>query len=754
MRTEDTPKSLAEQLTREMYSVLCVLNNTSRVLGKSTISTVLKNYSLLVGLNPVSDLAQGSYISYKPVTLQLSNLDQKTSGIPGNILQNYAVTEKADGDRMLMYIFGNNVYLINDRFKVYDTGANCDTLPNNTLIDGEFIRKADVDIYLGFDIYYHEGKDVRGKRFVCEQSCDRLSLLQSTMKLLERRGDRIMLLCKQYRFGSDRTVFERIAETYRSDQYMYNVDGLIFQPTNLPCGNLYEDHSPEKHIGQCTSLSTTWARVYKWKPPFENTIDFMILFQKNDLVKKSTSCKLCVHNNYNTNAPSSVSEAILQKTDRMKLPNIVFAEQNMPSDVLKRLCVKNYDVIESRFEYSEDKWKDQFGIMQKGRWVIHRKRKDKTEQLRKVNGGILQTDSVDALRKLRLGGSANAVKTANSVYTTIADQPVSLEVLEGKVPLKQSDMTAKYYVNTTKRSDLLLYPMQRFHNQVKEGLIGRYSGQLVDVACGVGGDIFKYEKCYDLVLGFDISYDGIFGSPEDSAYLRYCTSGLQNRNRIKTPMLFLNRDMTTDIFSTDTRQLQNSSHQQIQKVSNFVFETAKTTRLDFGNEKMNKKLGTFRYAVQESKFDVVSCQFALHYFFADAQTLDRFCFNINSLLKSGGHFIGTCFDGEKLNDEFVATENGRLEGRVRGNIIWRIDKRYDDFDPCGSPIDVFIESIGQSRREYMVSMPLLQEKLRKYKIEMHDCYSFRSVFTNEMKEVHEDIRRLSSLYQAFVFVKN
>ena len=61
------------------------------------------------------------------------------------------------------------------------------------------------------------------------------------------------------------------------------------------------------------------------------------------------------------------------------------------------------------------------------------------------------------------------------------------------------------------------------------------------------GDIQKYDGSYASVLGVDISYDNIFGSA-DSAWNRYVQyKPDQRKNRAKTPMLFIVKDMGTDL---------------------------------------------------------------------------------------------------------------------------------------------------------------------------------------------------------------
>ena len=57
-------------------------------------------------------------------------------------------------------------------------------------------------------------------------------------------------------------------------------------------------------------------------------------------------------------------------------------------------------------------------------------------------------------------------------------------------------------------------------------------------------------------------------------------------------------------------------------------------------------------------FDVVSTQFAIHFFYENEQTLDNFCANVNDALKTGGYFIATTLDGDKVHDKLKNVEKG------------------------------------------------------------------------------------------------
>ena len=126
-------------------------------------------------------------------------------------------------------------------------------------------------------------------------------------------------------------------------------------------------------------------------------------------------------------------------------------------------------------------------------------------------------------------------------------------------------------------------------------------------------------------------------------------------------------------------------------------------------------------------FDLVSCQFAIHYFFKSMDTLDAFCYNVDKQLKTGGYFMGTCLDGHLVNKAFLKESTSMLKGIMNDKVLWQIEKKYDGFETestesenLGKQIDVYVESINKIIPEYLVDFELLKRKLSKYDIVLVD----------------------------------
>ena len=127
------------------------------------------------------------FVGPSSYTLQIENIVplDTTSATPSslpNIRRNYTVTDKADGERRLMYVATNGrIYMITPSMQVIFTGAlaiqDKQTSPEkgkddelvHTLLDGEYIpynRQGEpLNLYMAFDLYYLHGVSVRKEGF-------------------------------------------------------------------------------------------------------------------------------------------------------------------------------------------------------------------------------------------------------------------------------------------------------------------------------------------------------------------------------------------------------------------------------------------------------------------------------------------------------------------------------------------------------------------------------------------------------------
>jgi hypothetical protein len=343
------------------------------------------------------------FFAYNPVTLELQNINTDDIIQNDNVLSedaNYAVTEKADGERNILFVADNEkVYLINNRFSIIDTGFTSTKV--NTLIDGELIRKDksgnDYNVFMCFDMYYDTGKDVRKLPFISQpykKSGDRYNLLRINVESLELKGESTFKVDVKKFYTRNRDVKKRailsdmnllqVAKDYiwnnRNVLFTYNIDGLIFQPTKLGVGAIYQNEEIKYRFGG------SWNKVYKWKPPEENTIDMLIEYKitKKAIIDKMVSCKLYVADNTKMQNidPLNIANEIYDVeiatgTDTGTINMRLFRECMLPlidDNIVsgKNEIITTRDIVE--FSYNNDDSVDELH-----KWFPNNIRKDKTE---------------------------------------------------------------------------------------------------------------------------------------------------------------------------------------------------------------------------------------------------------------------------------------------------------------------------------------------------------------------------------------
>jgi SAM-dependent methyltransferase len=155
--------------------------------------------------------------------------------------------------------------------------------------------------------------------------------------------------------------------------------------------------------------------------------------------------------------------------------------------------------------------------------------------------------------------------------------------------------------------------MRKFHNYIKNKLITfaccHFERKtLLDISVGRGGDFFKWkENQVDIVLGFD--------NHEESLN--------EARKRLKTQISKHDKIPFTKYYNLDANDCDICS---------------KLSKLESTIKGLKKLNGVAQY-------DIVSCQFAFHYF---AGNLDHIISFISNKLKDGGFFIGTASDGDLI----------------------------------------------------------------------------------------------------------
>ena len=142
-----------------MRYVLSGLQSTPYPITHSEQETVYKEYMHLIHgeHKQIKKPHRNDFIGPQSIALQQKHL-YKTNDV--NILKNYMVTEKADGERTLLYVSNSGkIYMINQNMKVIFTGTETkEKSCLNSILDGEFLLTGKhgqlLFMFAAFDIYY------------------------------------------------------------------------------------------------------------------------------------------------------------------------------------------------------------------------------------------------------------------------------------------------------------------------------------------------------------------------------------------------------------------------------------------------------------------------------------------------------------------------------------------------------------------------------------------------------------------------
>ena len=682
-------------------------------------------------------------------TLELANMVSQVEPGSPNIREGYNVTDKADGLRTMGYVTETgHLYLIDSGPNVYETGLEVEGCANS-LVDGEWITKNTaseaIHQYLIFDIYFAPGgRDVHGLPFYVPDAPtapQRYNEMKGWEKLWNAAPGqkelvpltpktKLLVSCKKFLFAKAGEIFAQAAKILDTPR-IYETDGLIFTKNSVPI--------PEQPQGD-------FKEQMKWKPPHDNTIDFLVVTEK---IPETTQDS--IHNGFHPTSGKQIRYKVLRlhvgfrgNPSRIKVDprEIVLQVQSLKPDagpganVYRPILFQPEDFPDDKANvcYVEVKTDPETGdeyaycensnepIVDKSiveisydasrpvgwRWVPKLVRKDKTERLMKGE----------------LGRTLNSNDTAQSIWNSIhepvtlsmvrsgAEQPNLSEVTAvSAVERERAAITQKYADRTASEKDMnRIGPLRDFHNKyIKESIlynaIMRKPGLgLIDLGMGLAQDIQKWRRVNaGAVLGIDIAGDSI-NNPNHGAYQRLYSTMLRNGRDKVLPMVFAVGDASKNMRSGE---------------AGTTIDDKVILQAVLGRTAPEGVVPPYVRDEMSSRFkmgaDVISCMFATHYFFETAEKFGGFLQNIADNLKLGGFFIGCCFDGERTFD-FLRGRDSRV-GEEDGATLWKISKKYEaDEIPAGDeafgmPVDVEFISIGLPHREYLVPFKLLEDKM-------------------------------------------
>jgi SAM-dependent methyltransferase len=738
-----------------IVTLLRAIHMSNMILTKQQQNDIINEYHMLVkddikisGYNKKSSIP---LLAPKPVTLELSNMvDPKNYGAI-SILSGYTVTEKADGERILMYINGNGkVYLINNSLQVEYTGQSVPKAYYNSLIDGEYIpcdkRKDDSskNLYACFDMYYSGGKLITSLPLI-DTNASRYSKLQEIVKHISK-GE-VDVIVKEHRY-SENILSDAKDILTNTKTFPYEVDGLVFTPSKLAVYSYYTNRNVQ------LTDNVKWDRVFKWKPEDQNTIDFLISFGKT-ITKQGIKYKeIKLYVGYNTSQWENltIEKALKLRYDKAyaKMNDfnssayipILFKPKTFYTAGVESAYVKinssgdiraiNGDKIENNsiveFQYNNDN-----DLYVSERWKPLRVRDDKTRIYR---------------NEKTLSKTANDYGVALNIWRSIHN-PVTIAMIMGnenissKHAIENLDTEDIYYTRNISRDNLLSVHMLNFHNQgIKKYLykdIPKKKGSLLELCCGDGGDMNRWiDSGYNFILGIDFVKHNIY-NPVSGGYSRMMKRRKQfirkGDNTAYFPnIVFAAGDCAAYIKNGETaRAIKDNESEKILKIV---------------MNKQNSYEPHLKYVTGKGAdgFDVVSCMFAVHYFFENEGKLDGFLRNVADNLKQNGVFFCTFMNGDRVHNEIMKNDGDKIEGiklkteNYEGMPVWAIIRRYskENTNIYGKKIDVYIENTKKLIPEYLISFQTLVQKAKDFGLEIEKTEMFEETFDKIKKNINKE----------------
>lgn len=668
-----------------------------------------------------------------PVTMERRHL---LADRPSNVLTGYTVTNKADGERCMLVVARDKRLLRWSRDgRIAWTGlvATKDTHVGD-IVDGEYLY--DRNLFCIFDAYHFRGKTILRLPLMTtddDVSKDplksRLGCAHQFVEDLKKdfttasAKTPLRIETKMFLAGNGPAMEEAI-RTMLDTQFEYPTDGLVFTPRASSVAPVSE------------RKGDTWLRVYKWKPASQNSIDFLVSFKMGESYDPVISQRVVRGTLFVARTPGSdIVYPCETLTGEYKTPEI---------SAELRVLSETRDRAPSPFQPTAPKAPDAYEVMipvnvkgvpvdlegnriedntiiecardvEKGRWRIMRTRYDKTYQYR-------------VLKQPQFG---NDINVADSIWTNIHN-PVTEEMIRSvhSSPVSDSFEDELYYRDSLEVRDRVMRDVMSFHNKIKERLYQssiRQGDTLLELAVGRANDLHKWRKTKpSKIVGIDLSRGNLEGARQGA-----CVRYIQESARQKLPpTLFIEADMVQPLLQQENRYIKILDQQQ----------PAPT-------EYLQKFAGL-------TEFDVISCQFAIHYACESEETFRTF---VGNLTRHGkGIFFGTCMDGQSVYSMLLGKEGHIF--RSNDQVFGEFTKQYADgqswTEEFGKTITVKLESFERPTKEYLVPFGKVTEILKENGFELVGSTLFEEEYASQSDYVLTgDIQSFSFLHRAFVFTR-
>ena len=741
--SEKLSNTIFNKIMDEIYIIKQVLEKSTNIITKDEHNNVISMYKKL--LYNVNNIHNTNLFTMQPISLEAQHVVDKLANV-------YCVTEKSDGDKYQLFIIDNIIYLISNNLVVIKTKYTCKNL-NYTVLEGEFIQKNKIYLFMIYDCLIYNNEDIRIEplllnrlqyinKFISHMKIDLYEIKNYTGEFnlvsqenfyqteIQNFYDNINILIKNSKHndiifhpkiflfptgGDNSEVFSfsnllwTCCTNNNNIKCPYLVDGIIYTGIN-------QKYTRDKR--------ETKYPIYKYKPPTTNSIDIYITFKKNT----ETGRYLDIFDNsltlYGLNKVFRVCNLYVgESIGNNEVPVLFMKEENnheaffpLEREEVRDLegnIVTNNTVIE--LIYTND-----VNIPHQYRWKILRTRWDKTESVirDKKKYGNFKDNAISIWKSMREAVTINEIKKLSKKETYLYQQQLLLTRIDNKVIISKKSTDA-YYQKITDLGAIF----RLFHGWIKSCIISNYcqpelespnsniikKKDVLDIGCGRGGDIMKwYHAKANRYVGVDYDLEGLFGSI-DSATIRY-----QN-NRSKFP------DFTKmEFILADARiRLDLASQEKI------------LPKMTLDNKNSLSKLLNVN-----KKFNIISYQFSLHYLFESQESINNIIDIHKNYLEIDGYIFCTIFDPNqimKLLDNKDIYTSWYTDNNGYRKKFFEIIKKFSGNiqNTYGQPIDLHMSWVSQENiyeTEYLVTQDYLIDVMKTSNCELIESNFFLNIY--------------------------
>ena len=461
-----------------------------------------------------------------------------------------------------------------------------------------------------------------------------------------------------------------------------------------------------------TKITSPYKRSdYKWKPKEHCTIDFLIKHLKND--NNLLTIGLYISMNFSQLKrhklrmyPETYKQFNFNRDTISKFkffpwpfkPNAIQALSTTKIKVDKDFKYKGIPLLDNTIVEFKFNFSDE-----------NKNNKNNKLKINKVMTWIPVTFRPDkqkiyeeGLKKFQYSGM-NGYNASISAWECI-QKPITTEMIFSNEP------PVIYFTGETK----LTKSMTSFHHRLKIKYYEKYikkGDNVLELASGRGGDFWKLKKA-NFVLFADVAKDAI----------------IELKNRInKSKNIEYNRNFIE---------------------ANLSKNITKDIKKSINSHKIKE-------------FNIVSIQFALHYFFESEKSFKNIFKNIDTYLKSGGYFMASFFEKERVKKLFKNSNTNTITLKKGNSNVFVLEnksnknsnKNLNKNSPFGKKLAVQTETIGK-HDEFLVDTKYLINFMEKNNYKLVEKVGFDDVYMNQNKKnMSNSEKKFSFLNIYIVFQK-